>query len=272
MALATQQVKVKAAAERVSLHGNMVDNILEMLKGGDDAGGMKDKLLAVFAPDKPKFSPVKNAVVKMFRHGWQTELSNSQSFVTNLGVTAALVLSVTLGLVLQPVNSAVPEGDSMWDDSRDVMSDITFACFHLASGSALLCVIVSLMWVNSSIAHVHDADDFLWFLQMFERGTAVKWLVVCLVCTGVGVATVATVVWDGVVGSGCFFITALAILLTIIWYISKEMTGRKHTGASMEGLNGLCIAAIHEAWRQFQESEGTAAPNQEALPQQGPAS
>jgi len=141
------------------MHNAMVDNIVEMFKATDNADEMKQKLLAVLA--NPKFDPMKPLVVGMLRHGWERELEGSQSFVTNIGVTAALIMSVTLGYVFQPANQPVPDGDSIWDDERDIMADITFVCFEIASALALGCVVMSLMWVTASTNHVHDADDFL---------------------------------------------------------------------------------------------------------------
>eukprot|EP00403_Amphidinium_massartii_P010186 CAMPEP_0178416526 /NCGR_PEP_ID=MMETSP0689_2-20121128/24109_1 /TAXON_ID=160604 /ORGANISM="Amphidinium massartii, Strain CS-259" /LENGTH=256 /DNA_ID=CAMNT_0020037873 /DNA_START=26 /DNA_END=796 /DNA_ORIENTATION=+ len=247
MSVATKNVGNKHAIQK-----RMVSNILEMLEGSDSPEAMRERMLEPFANDSTKYGSVKNNIMKMFRNGWEKELEHMQSGMTNLGVVAALVLSVTLGLVQQPVVEPVLEDSSVWDDSRDVMADISFASFHFATQCSLICVVLSVMWVNYSLGFIHDADDFIWFVRFMPRQTVDALLVVSLICCSVGLTTLSPVVWADPVASITFYVSAGLFAVVLVYYLTRLFGAKAHIAASMKNLNEVCINSINEAYKQFE--------------------
>mmetsp|Transcript_41704 Transcript_41704/g.95710 ORF Transcript_41704/g.95710 Transcript_41704/m.95710 type:complete len:244 (+) Transcript_41704:81-812(+) len=241
------------AAAHAKLAEGMVQNVLEMLAGSDDPMAMKARLLEILSGKGAWES--RNMVVKMLRFGWQAQLEGMRTGVTNLGVTAALVLSVTLSLIIEPPQPT--DDESAFEEVHKELSDVAYICFHLATLFALVAVIFSIIWVNYSISFLHDADDFLWFCGFFPANRVDIVIVLCLLSAFAGLIVSTAVVARDPAASMCVYSGTGVLVFTLLWYIHKLVCVRSHNEVALKRLNASCTKAINQAYAQFESSLGS---------------
>lgn len=156
-------------------------------------------------------------VIMMVRLGWTNVLKARQESTTNVGIVAALVASVSVGLSVQKLSP--PDADDAWSASRSSMADFYNVLVAVAGVLALVSTAMSLIWVNFSNLFILNADDCLWFFRTARPLLIDAVLCLCNVCLMVSVIVGSTAINTDIAASWNFWIVLTLTLLFTVWYV-----------------------------------------------------
>eukprot|EP00932_Pfiesteria_piscicida_P017343 SRR837773.4226.p1 GENE.SRR837773.4226~~SRR837773.4226.p1 ORF type:complete len:208 (-),score=60.25 SRR837773.4226:90-629(-) len=166
-----------------------------------------------------------------------------------MGIVSALVASVTVGSALAPLE--LPDVEDDWTDRRMVMKETAQAFLAVSAILAILSTIMSLVWVNYSMIFVLDADDAFWFMRAIDGSVVDTTLVICLLCTSIGVVLGATIVNVKTASTVTFVLLLVLMALGLIWYITVLIIAKKHQSANAKRVAKVTVQVVREVATKY---------------------
>mmetsp|Transcript_176786 Transcript_176786/g.430066 ORF Transcript_176786/g.430066 Transcript_176786/m.430066 type:complete len:246 (-) Transcript_176786:48-785(-) len=220
------------------LQNGMRANLMEMYAGSDDPD-MLMKLL--------KAAVLRGSAdgIAMVRLGWAQALQIRRDAVTNMGIVAALVASVALGLATSPLE--LPEEDEAWTARQRIsMAETYLVLTSLSSVLALVATAMSLVWVKCSMILVHDADDALSFFGELPPGIVDVVLVVCIALMIPGLVVKSIFVFTSDASRVIFFGGLSLSLLLLAWYFACLVKAKRRQRAGLSQLSKMVADLVEE--------------------------
>jgi len=211
---------------------------MEMYAGSDDPDMLMKSL-------KAEVSRGSADGIAMVRLGWAQALQIRRDAVTNMGIVAALVASVALGLATSPLE--LPEEDEAWTARQRIsMAETYLVLTSLSSVLALVATAMSLVWVNYSMIFVYDADDALWFFGAIVPGIIDVSLVVCILLLIPGFVVGSAVVATSVASRIIFYGGLSLSVFVLVWYFTCLVKAKRRQSASLSRVSKMVADLVEE--------------------------
>eukprot|EP00931_Biecheleriopsis_adriatica_P078952 TRINITY_DN52371_c0_g1_i1.p1 TRINITY_DN52371_c0_g1~~TRINITY_DN52371_c0_g1_i1.p1 ORF type:complete len:287 (-),score=49.30 TRINITY_DN52371_c0_g1_i1:27-887(-) len=216
--------------DKHSLHG-CSKHVAAMLRSTDEPMKLKSKLVKLLQ-SKNRHSFM--IAIAMMRMGWQQAYANMQASVTNMGVVAALVFGELFSFVNSPFQKV--EADDYWADHRDNWEQALQLGIYGSMLLALICVMISVVWLTHSLATVHDADDYIWFCRLNNPELVNVSLVLCLTATGMTAIIAPIVVFEGLIASVCLGSSVTVGVIVLLFYLRSRCYTTKRMKMHIEAM------------------------------------
>lgn len=248
-AWAASAAKGGGTARRPKYEEDMLSNLVAMFASCDETEFMRDELMRRVASNDRQ---ILNFIVQ----GWDKCLENWRTVQTNMGIVAALVLSVSLSLTMTKLEMAQPDEEDRWTGLRTQFWNVYYVCLMMASLSALMAIVFSIVWVNYSLIFVLDADDAVWFIKYVPSGLTDVMTVLNLVFLFIGVPFGMVVQLGEPAATICFSAGWVSMGLVSVWYFTMLFLNTRKALQTMAKHQALHTRLIDEAFQLMSAAAG----------------
>lgn len=236
------------------------DNVRSIFEESDNPECIRDRFLS-----KAEGKEGNHDLPLILRSGWQAWKTAKIDMVTNLGVIAALLLSVIMGLAMAPLTAN--EADDFWKEMRVTFSDVYLVLCMISAILCMLAVIFSVVYTIIVETYCVDLDDFLNFSNSKIDGLIMGLVLICVDVTCMGLSFGGVVIMGNPAATITFAIGFLGAF-SGSFFAGRLLSSQRNIATQSAKESGVEYAEIVR--KVYEEvcgaAEGTAQPEGAAQP------
>ena len=144
------------------------------------------------------------------------------------------------------------EEDDWWADHRDQMKDLHTVLIFVATVSSITCVIASIIWLTHSATYIHDAHDYLWYIQNVPSGVCDGLLIVGCLAMGIALLCQIVVLTADPKASICFCCGTILEVSILLYWLRSNLGSKARMTKPMKTRMPLYLGMLDEAFAAFE--------------------